>query len=182
MKSITIKDIAIALGTSTATVSRALSNSTEVSEETKKRVLEYAKIHNFRYNTVAKMLKTGRSKIVALIVPDLGNLFFSKLLSLLERQITPIGYHLIVMQTHSNPDIELECIESCYFKGIDGLIILSVGNDAVKSRLELMLKEGLAVVDISDLENKYSNADWGLKFENHISSILKNICLEITDL
>jgi LacI family transcriptional regulator len=185
MKPITLKDIASALNTSVATVSRALSNSSEISEDTKQRVVEYAKTHNYRYNTVAKMLKTGRSKNIVLIVPSLDNRFLSKLLSLLERQIALIGYHLIVMQSHSSPYIELECLESCYYKGIDGLVILSMGSGAVKSRLELMVQEGMAIVDINELYgsmvSSFVEADWRSELEDRITTLSKDISRHIVE-
>ena len=59
---VTIKDIAKALGLSASTVSRALRDSYEISEATKKIVVEYAKKHNYRPNPIALSLKENKSK------------------------------------------------------------------------------------------------------------------------
>ena len=56
-ESITIKDIAKALGLSTSTVSRSLSDSYEISLETKQKVINYAKENNYRPNPIALSLK-----------------------------------------------------------------------------------------------------------------------------
>jgi len=71
-----LKDIGLALNKSAATVSKALSNSSEISEETKKMVLDYANKHNFRFNTLARTLRKGNSRLIGLILPYINTPFF----------------------------------------------------------------------------------------------------------
>lgn len=66
MSNVTLRDIAQALNVSVSKVSKALSDSYEISEETKRRVLDYAEKHNYTPNRFAKCLKTGEAKLSGL--------------------------------------------------------------------------------------------------------------------
>ena len=73
---VTIKDIAIKLNLSTSTVSRALRGSYEISNETKKLVLEYAEKINYQPNPIALSLKARRTHSIGIVVPEIANSFF----------------------------------------------------------------------------------------------------------
>lgn len=159
MRKITLKDIGIALNKSAATVSKALSNSPEISEETKRLVWDYANKHNFRFNTIARTLRKGQSKIIGLILPYINTPFFSELVGQVETQVTLLGYNLIVMQSSKNPVKELDCIESCLTKGVDGLIISSLGRNPSLACLQRLSCDRFPVVNI---ESIYSQIDCGI--------------------
>jgi LacI family transcriptional regulator len=80
----TIKQIAQALSVSVSTVSRALSDSHEISEETKKVIKAYAKKINYRSNPIARSLKNGRSNSIGILVSDIANSFFSQTINGIE--------------------------------------------------------------------------------------------------
>lgn len=73
MKRITIKDIAKALGYSIGTVSKALADSHEISEVTKIEIQKFADGNGYQYNQYAKLLRTGKTNIIGMIVPAIGN-------------------------------------------------------------------------------------------------------------
>jgi transcriptional regulator with XRE-family HTH domain len=99
---VTIKDIAKALGLSTSTVSRALRGSYEISNETKKLVLEYAEKINYRPNPIALSLKERRSRSIGVIVPEIANNFFSQAINGIESIAYNRGYHVIISQSHES--------------------------------------------------------------------------------
>ena len=74
--SVTIKDISKALNLSASTVSRALRGSYQISDETKKIVLEYAEKINYRPNPIALSLKERRSRAIGVMVCEIANNFF----------------------------------------------------------------------------------------------------------
>ncbi|MEJ7769978.1 MAG: LacI family DNA-binding transcriptional regulator [Chitinophagaceae bacterium] len=76
-EAVTIKDIAKALNLSTSTISRALRGSYEISQETKKLVLEYPESVNSRPNPIALSLKEKRSRSIGIVVCEIANTFFS---------------------------------------------------------------------------------------------------------
>src|SRR5215472_15222251 len=77
---VTLKDIARDLGVSVITVSKALRDHSDISEETKARVLKRVKEMNYRPNLSARALVTGRSNLLGFVVPDLMNSFFSEII------------------------------------------------------------------------------------------------------
>jgi len=80
MARVTLKSLAQALGMSVSTVSKALNDSYEISEETKARVREHAELKNYQPNTIAQTLKTGRSNTIGVIIPKMSSPFESQIL------------------------------------------------------------------------------------------------------
>src|SRR5262244_2696278 len=76
---VTLKDIARDLGVSVITVSKALRDHSDISEETKARVLKRVEELNYRPNLSARALVTGRTNIIGFVVPDLLHSFFSEI-------------------------------------------------------------------------------------------------------
>ncbi|MGL6098355.1 MAG: LacI family DNA-binding transcriptional regulator, partial [Fusobacteriaceae bacterium] len=92
----TMRDIAKKLGISVATVSRALNNHDNVNEETKKKILELVKELHYTPNAIARNLSKNENNNIALIVPDLENMFFAKLVSRICRYFYKKGYQVVV--------------------------------------------------------------------------------------
>lgn len=103
---ITIKDIARALNISPSTVSRALKNHPDISQETKNEVNEYARKYNYKPNALALSLRTSRNNTIGVIVPEIIHFFFSSVLSGIEEVANSEGFNVIICQ--SNEDYEKE--------------------------------------------------------------------------
>lgn len=103
---ITIKDIARELNISPSTVSRALKNHPDISQETKNEVNEYARKHNYKPNALALSLRTSRNNTIGVIVPEIIHFFFSSVLSGIEEVANSEGFNVIICQ--SNEDYEKE--------------------------------------------------------------------------
>src|SRR5688572_14234698 len=106
-KPTTIKDIAKALGLSTSTVSRALRDSYEISEDTKRLVMDYAEKINYKPNPIALSLKERRSYSIGVIVCEVANSFFSQAINGIESIAYSKGYHVIISQSHDSYDREV---------------------------------------------------------------------------
>lgn len=119
----TIKDIAKALGLSTSTVSRALRDRYEISEETKKLVLAYAEKVNYRANPIARSLKERRSYSIGIIVSEIANNFFSQVINGIESIAYDKDYHVIISQSHESYKQEKLNVEHLASRSIDGLLI-----------------------------------------------------------
>ena len=97
----TLKELASILGVSISTISKALNDSHEISEATKKRIVETAKAYNYRPNKIALGLKSGRTNTIAVIIPSVQNSFFARALSGIESVISKTNYSTIaVSYTH----------------------------------------------------------------------------------
>ncbi|MBC7828966.1 MAG: LacI family DNA-binding transcriptional regulator [Chitinophagaceae bacterium] len=122
-EAITIKDIARALGLSTSTVSRALRDSYQISPETKKLVLEYAKKINYSPNPIALSLKEKRSRSIGVIVCEIANSFFSQAINGIESIAYDRGYNVIITQSHESYEREVNDLQFLASRSIDGLLI-----------------------------------------------------------
>ncbi|WP_257670227.1 LacI family DNA-binding transcriptional regulator [Parapedobacter tibetensis] len=145
-KPITIKDIAQALDLSPSTVSRALSDSYEINEETKKRVLEYAEQHNYRRNPVALSLRQGRSYSIGVIVCEVANSFFSQAINGIESVAYGKGYHVIISQSHDSYEREVVNVQHLANRSVDGLLISMSAETKDFSHLINLHGEGLPIV------------------------------------
>ena len=76
-KKITLKQIARELDVSISTVSKALRNSIEISEDTREKVQAFAKLYNYRPNNIALSLKNRKTKTIGVIIPEIVHHFFS---------------------------------------------------------------------------------------------------------
>jgi LacI family transcriptional regulator len=144
--SITIKDIATALNLSVSTVSKALRDSYEISENTKKLVKEYAQEHNYRPNPIAQSLKQGRSKSIGIVVSTIENQFFSQVINGIESVAYENGFNVIITQTHESYELEVKNVGHLTHRSIDGLLIsLSTETNDI-AHLKTLHKQGLPIV------------------------------------
>jgi LacI family transcriptional regulator len=121
-EAITIKDIAKALGFSTSTVSRALRDSHEISQETKEKVLLYAKEYNYRPNPIALSLKEKRSSSIGVLVSEIANSFFSQAINGIESVAQEKGYNVVIAQSKEIYEKEVSSIQYLASRSVDGII------------------------------------------------------------
>ena len=142
-----IKEVARLAGVSTSTVSRALSNKVPVEEATRQRVLQAVRQLGYRPNLMAKGLKEGYSRTIALIIPDIINPFFPKLVKCFEHRALDCGYSLILCDSGGDEEMESRHLESMKSHYIDGVLYISVVKGADRAR---MLKDaGVPVVVVN---------------------------------
>ncbi|MFN7002439.1 MAG: LacI family DNA-binding transcriptional regulator [Roseinatronobacter sp.] len=119
-----IKDVAQTAGVSTATVSRALTQPDRLTDSTRERVLKAIRETGYRVNRAGRNLRTQRAGAILVQVPNLGNPFFSVILSSIHKVLTEQGYAVLVIdsQQFSDPD---QAVADMMLNGtVDGLISL----------------------------------------------------------
>ena len=146
MESITIKDIARALNVSTSTVSRALRDSYEISPETKQLVVEYAEKFNYRPNPIALSLKESRSRLIAVIVPQIANNFFSEVINGIEAAAYGRGYFVFMFQSHESYERELITLQQAVDRKADGLLISLSSSTSDVTLLRSLQQKKLPIV------------------------------------
>ncbi len=124
-----MKDIARDLELSVGAVSKALRNDPDIGQATKNRVLKRMKELNYRPNLMARALVTGKTSIVALVVPDLMSAFFSEIAIHMSTELRKQGYSMIVSWTAEDSEIQYGEIEHLLSLGIDAMIIATSGDD-----------------------------------------------------
>ena len=127
---VTIKDIAKELGISASTVSRALSDSPLVNNDTKRTILQTAERLGYQRNELARALVMGSSGAVGLLVPDITNPFFSDIARGVGEVADKIGVGVILCNTDGRIDRELNYVRLMRRKRVDGLLLCSTTIDA----------------------------------------------------
>ena len=100
----TIKDIAKLSGVGVSTVSRVLNNSPDVSDASRKKVLEVIKKYNYVPNNSARDLVRTKIDAVGVIVRGLQNPFFTGIIRSIERDLDASGFTMVMRQIESNAD------------------------------------------------------------------------------
>ncbi len=137
-----IQDIAKALGVSPSTVSRALKNHPDISEETCKKVQEYAQKVQYRPNVFALGLKHKRSKTIGIVIPEIVHHFFSSVLSGIEDMAYGKGYRVMICQSNENYLREVINMQALLDHRVDGLLV-----SVSKSTLDFShLKQAVPIV------------------------------------
>ena len=127
----TLKQIAKELNVSVSTVSKALNDSPEISEQTKTKIKEYAKLKNYKPNVIGLNLKNRKTKTIGVIIPNILNSFFAKVFSGIEKVADEKGYNVIMCISNESLEKEAHTLEMLSNGTIDGFI-LSVSEEAQK--------------------------------------------------
>lgn len=129
-KKTTIKDIANVLGITPSAVSRALNDNPRISAKTKTAVLQVAKNLNYQPNHLASALRSGKSKLIGVIVPRTNSNFFSSVLQNLEEVLNKKGYNVVISQSNESYKKECQSIDALLQTQVDG-VIASLANETV---------------------------------------------------
>ncbi len=123
-----IKDISKLTGLSLATVSRVFNNSPLVSEKTRQKVLKAAEKLDYQPNMMAAALRSGKSKIIGVIVPEINNHFFSGVINSIEKKLSDADYNIIISQSHESEELEKKALQSFMKLNVDG-VLLSISKE-----------------------------------------------------
>ncbi|MDI3495548.1 MAG: LacI family transcriptional regulator [Pseudothermotoga sp.] len=123
---VTIVDIAKRAGVSINTVSRALNNKPDISEDTKKRILSIARELGYIKNITASLLRQKQTQTVGVILADSSNPFYAEVLKGIEAASRKYGYQIILMNTERVYQNEVNAIELLFQRRVDGLLIAPV--------------------------------------------------------
>lgn len=143
---ITIKDIARALKVSPSTVSRALKDNPDISQETRDLVHAYANKHNYKPNVQAVNLRAGRSNTIGVIVPQMVHHFFSCVLSGIEQAASEAGYNVLVAQSNESYEQEVKIIHSFLAARVCGVIASLAKNTSHYEHYQELLDNNIPIV------------------------------------
>lgn len=145
----TLKQIAKELHVSVSTVSKALNDSPEISEQTKTKIKEYAKLKNYKPNIIGLNLKNRKTKTIGVIIPNILNSFFAKVFTGIEKVAEDKGYNVITCISNESLEKEINTLEMLSNGTIDGFI-LSISEEAQKlnefAHFNAIINEGTPIV------------------------------------
>lgn len=122
---VTIADVATRAGVSTQTVSRVINNKAEISQDTRKRVLDVIEELGYRPNRVARSLVTSQTFTIGLVIPDITNPFFSELTRGAEDVAWENGYNVLLCNTVEKTEREIASMHLLEETRVDGVILCS---------------------------------------------------------
>lgn len=124
MKSkITLKELAKLLNVSVSTVSKALNDSPEISPKTAERVKELAKLHNYKPNPVAVNLKKSKTGTIGVVIPNISNSFFARVLSGIEAEAQKNNLQVITYISNESFGREKQICDLLTAGFVDGVLI-----------------------------------------------------------
>lgn len=155
-RKVTLKQIARELDVSISTVSKALRNSIEISEDTRQKVQAFAKLYNYKPNNIALSLKNKKTKTIGIIIPEIVHHFFATVISGIEQVANENGYNVIVCLSDESFDKEVINMEMLANGSTDGFIMsLSKETEQKKDfhHIVEVINQGMPVVMFDRVTN-----------------------------
>lgn len=122
-----MKDVARRARVSIATVSKVVNGSGYVSPGVRARVEAAIAELGYRPNAVAQSLRSSRTRTVGVVIPDIGNPFWTVMARGLEKVLAQYGYTLLMVSTDEEPDKERQYLELLYARRVDGMVVATTG-------------------------------------------------------
>ncbi len=159
----TLKQIAALAGVHPSTVSRALDPDKRhlVTDDVAQRVGELARSLSYQPNRVATTLKTGRSRLVGVLLPDIANPVFAPILSGIAEALAADGYAPIVIDAGNDASRQIAFVENLLVQRVEGLILATVSSE--DDVVAHCVRRGLPVVLVNRAE-----------FRNRVSSVVSD--------
>ncbi len=132
-KNVTLKQIAKELNVSVSTVSKALRDNEEISLETREKIQAFAKLYNYKPNSIALNLRNKSSQTIAIIIPQIVNHFFTKVIQGIESIANERNYNVIIAVSNDSFEKEVLNMQTLVNGSIDGFI-LSVAKETLKRK------------------------------------------------
>lgn len=142
----TIHDIAEKLNITASTVSRALNDNPRISENTKKQVLKMAKQLNYQPNHIASALRSGKSKLIGVVVPTANRNFFSSVVRGIEEIANNLDYKVIISQSYDTYKKEVETLDALLNARVDGIIASIAKTTENFEHFQKVLDKGIPLV------------------------------------
>ncbi|MBC3845340.1 LacI family DNA-binding transcriptional regulator [Winogradskyella echinorum] len=185
-RKITLKQIARELDVSISTVSKALRNSVEISDDTKQKVQAFAKLYNYRPNNIALSLKNRRTNTIGIIIPEIVHHFFSKVIRGVELVANKRGYNVIVGLSNESFAKEVINMEMLANGSIDGFI-LSMSKETLQQQdyhhFNETMSQGMPIVMfdrvVSDVNCDKVIVDDFNGAKNAVKKLINNKCKSI---
>jgi DNA-binding LacI/PurR family transcriptional regulator len=148
-----MKDLAKLLGVSRQTVSAVLNGKEWVSQETRARVLQAIREHNYAPNQHAVSLTGKSTKLLGVVLRDISNPFYTQIAMGIESVARASGYSILYHNTFENHDHEVDAIRSLLSFRVSGIIISPIQVGVDLSHLEHVTTVGIPMVSIDKLPN-----------------------------
>lgn len=148
-----LEDLAQILGVSTVTVSKALRDHSDISDETKRKVKQLAEEMGYRPNMMARNLSSRKSNIIGIVVPKIAHFFFSSIIEAIYDTIIEKNYDSVIMVSQESAEREKQHLQSLISMRVDGLIISITEQTKDTSEFEKFMQMKIPMVFIDRVPN-----------------------------
>lgn len=131
-KNISVKEIAKLAGTSVATVSRVINQNGRFSKETEKRVRDIIEQYDYRPNQLARGLRVNHARAIGLMVPDITNEFFARIIREIQKNLLVHNYVTLICNSNEDEKEAREQIEMFLSYKVSGIIYIG-GENVIES-------------------------------------------------
>lgn len=169
-KQITLQDIANALQTTRATVSRALNDDPSIGKEMKVKVAAQAAQMDYRNNRIAASLRSGKSYVIGVLVPSAEISFFGSIVHGIDKKALEHGYSILLIQTEESEEKERKGIETLLALKVDGILASLTKETKNLSHFHHALSLGTPIVLFDRVGN---NADFPRVVNNDFQGALE---------
>lgn len=145
----TLEDVARAAGLSSMTVSRALNTPQLVRPKTVEKVLTAVKATGYIPNALAGGLASRRSKMIAVVVPQINNSMFVDTIQSISDELAARGYHMLLCVAGYTQQTEAELVATLLSRRPDGIVLTGIHHSTELKRV--ILNASVPVVEIWDL-------------------------------
>ena len=142
----TMKDVAKATGFSTATISRVFSGKDTVTPATRKKIFKTAEKLGYQPNKMAAALRSGKSRTIGVIVPNIDSEVFASAIKSMEQLLQSQGYYVVICQSHESFEEEKKIIDNLRNLQVDGVIVSISKNTTNLDHLNQPKASGVGVV------------------------------------
>ncbi len=146
MDKVTIRTLAKELKLAVSTVSKALTDSHEISAETKHRVHELARQKNYVPNAYASSLRKRKSRTIAVVLPEVADSFFSLAINGIEAAAQEKGYHVLIYLTHERFRKEQDILNNFQGGRVDGILLSITRETPDSTHIKEVINKGIPVV------------------------------------
>lgn len=143
---VSLKDLAKELGVSISTVSRALKNSSQVSDAMIEKVKKLAKERKYRPNPFAVSLLKNSPRIIGIIVPDIATYYYSAIISAINQAAIGEGYSTIIVSSDEKYEVEKQCVENLINFRVEGILACVSQQTADFSHFDLLAEQNIPLV------------------------------------
>ena len=170
-----IKEMAKLAGVSCATISRVLNDSGYVKEDTRKKVMEIIREYNYTPNMIARSLSSKDSFNIGIIIPNVGEKQYGKILEGAAKETAKHGYSLVFMDSENDQKTEKKWLEEVKNQHMKGLVLVPVcsENKELRGALQELEEQGTAVVLT---EKDVKNAGMDGVFADEFRGAYEGIC------
>jgi LacI family repressor for deo operon, udp, cdd, tsx, nupC, and nupG len=170
MRRVSIKDIARAANVSHSTVSRALSDSSLISDETKARIQDLAHEMGYSPDSQARSLVMGKSHTIGVVVTTITDPFIAEIVQNIETTAHHHDYSVILASSNAEPEREIAAVEMLHSKRVDGVVVTSSRVGALyQAQLDRL---GVPVVLVNSHSAESGPYTFSINVDNHHGAYL----------